>query len=113
VDKLTEKNKEMFRDSGEKISSDIITEAYSSWEVVLDETLVNASMIMYMKDNNFGQSEIEMWIGLIKSAFGFFWIEELVDELESYNKQRDKYPTLESYMPKLAEAYKIWTENAR
>jgi len=113
VDKLTEKNKEMFRDSGEKISSDIITEAYSSWEVVLDETLVNASMIMYLKDHDFKKSEIEMWIGLIKSAFGFFWIEELVDELESYNRQRDKYPTLESYMPKLAEAYKIWTENAR
>jgi len=113
VDKLTEKNKELFRDSGEKISSGIITEAYSSWEVVLDETLVNASMIMYMKAHDFEQSEIEMWIGLIKSAFGFFWIEELVDELESYNNQRDKYPTLESYMPKLAEAYNIWSENVR
>ena len=113
VDKLTEKNKEMFRDSGEKISSNIITEAYSSWEAVLDETLVNASMIMYMKAHDFEQSEIEMWIGLIKGAFGFFWIEELVEELEGYNKQRDRYPTLESYMPKLAEAYKIWSENAR
>ena len=51
-----------------------------------------------------------MWINAIKEAFGFFWIKELVDELESYDKQRDKYPTLESYMPKLSEAYKIWAE---
>ena len=51
-----------------------------------------------------------MWINVIKEAFGFFWIAELVDELEKYNKQRDKYPTLESYMPKLAKAYKVWAE---
>ena len=41
----------------------------------------------------------------------FFGIKELVGELENYNKQRDKYPTLESYMPQLADAYKIWVEN--
>ena len=111
VDNLTAKNKELFMGSGEKISSGAITEAYSSWEVVLDEVLVNASMIKYMKDHDFGQSEIEMWINVIKEAFGFFWIEELVDELEKYDKQRDKYPTLESYMPTLGEAYKIWAEN--
>lgn len=111
IDKLTEKNEELFRESGEKISSGAITEAYSSWEEVLDETLVHASMIKYLKDHDFDQSEIEMWINLIKRNFGFFWIEELVEELENYDKQRDKYPTLESYMPKLAEAYKIWAEN--
>jgi uncharacterized protein YihD (DUF1040 family) len=113
IDKLTEKNKELFRESGEKISSDVITEAYSSWEVVLDETLVHASVIKYMKDHDFKQSEIEMWIKMIKEIFGFFWIEDLVEELCSYSKQRDKYPTLESYMPKLAEAYKIWAEKMK
>jgi len=110
VDHLTARNRELFRESGEKISSGAITEAYPSWEVVLDETLVNACMIKYLKDHDFGQSEIEMWISVIKEAFGFFWIKELVDELESYDKQRDQYPTLESYMPKLSEAYKIWAE---
>ena len=110
VDNLTAKYKELFRESGEKISSDAITEAYTSWEIVLDESLVNASMIKYLKDHDFGQSEIEMWINVINEAFGHFWIKELADELESYDKQRDQYPTLESYMPKLSEAYKIWAE---
>lgn len=81
------------------------------WEEVLDEALVHASTIKYMKDHNFKPSDIEGWIHFIKGAFGYFWIEELVAELESYDQQRNKYPTLESYMPKLAEAYKIWTEN--
>jgi len=110
IDNLTAKYRELFKESGEKISSDAISEAYTSWEVVLDEILVNASMIKYMKDHDFGQSEIEMWINVIKGAFGFFWIEELVEELEIYDKQREKYPTLESYMSKLSEAYKIWAE---
>ena len=112
VDNLTAQNRELFRESGEKMSSDAINEAYTLWEAVLDEVLVHASMIKYMKDHDFGQPEIEMWINMIKGAFGFFWIEDLVDELEKYDKQRDKYPTLESYMPKLAETCKIWAEKS-
>jgi hypothetical protein len=87
-------------------------EAYPSWEDILDEALTHASTIKYMKDHHFEQSEIESWTKWMKGEdFGFFWIEELVAELESYDRQRNKYPTLESYMPKLAEAYKSWTEN--
>lgn len=111
ADRLTEKNKEAFRESGEKIYSvlkDNIGEAHPSWEVVLDEALINAAVIRYMKDHHFEQSDIEGWINLIKRGFGFYWIEELAGELENYDKQRDKYPTLESYMPKLAEAYRGW-----
>lgn len=110
IDNLTAKNRELFRESGEMISSDAITEAYPSWEIVLDEALVMASMTKYMKDHDFEPSEIEMWINVIKKEFGFLWIEELVGELEKYDKQRDKYPTLESYMPKLSEVYNAWTE---
>lgn len=115
VDHLTETYKEAFRESGEKIYSAlkdrINVEAYPSWEVVLDEALINAVVIKYMRDHHFEQSDIAGWINLIKGGFGTFWIEELADELESYDKQRDEYPTLDSYMFKLAEAYKLWTEN--
>jgi len=86
-------------------------EAYPSWEVIFDEALIHAATIKYMKDHDFKPSEVDNWMKWMKDGFGFFWMEELVAELESYDKQRDKYPTLESYMPKLAEAYKIWVEN--
>jgi hypothetical protein len=113
VDKLTEKNREMFRESGQKIYSGLLTESYTSWEVLLDEALINASVVMYMKNNDFKQSEIDGWVKMIKGLFGTFWIEELVEELGNYEKQRDQYPTLDSYMPQLSEAYKIWTKNIR
>ena len=102
------------RESGEKIFSvvrDVMTEqAYPLWESMWNEAIVRAAVIKYMKDHNFEQSEIENEIKAQQSV-GFFWIEELVAELENYDKQRDKYPTLESYMPKLVEAYRVWAEN--
>ncbi|MDF9830303.1 DUF4932 domain-containing protein [Parabacteroides sp. PF5-6] len=114
VDHLTEKHREAFRESGEKIYAALqesqSAEAYTSWEVILDEVLINAAVIQYMKDHDFEQSEIEAWINLIKYSFGFYWVENLADALESYEQQRDKYPTLDSFMPELAKSYKAWTK---
>ena len=114
IDNLAAKHKDLFIESGEKIYSIVKnvmnSETYPSWEVIFDEALVHASTIKYMKDHDFEQSEIERWIIWLKEDFGFFWIKELIDELENYDKQREKYPTLESYMPKLGDAYKIWTK---
>ena len=119
IDNLTAKKMEAFQESGERIYSVVRNEkgyimdaeAYPSWEVIFDEALTHAATIKYMKDHDFKPSEVDNWMKWMKEGFGFFWMEELVAELENYDKQRDKYPTLESYMPKLAEAYKIWVEN--
>jgi len=114
VNWLIYKNIEAFRESGEKIFSvikDVLAnQAYGDWETMMCEALVRAAEIKYIKDQEFEQGTIEEKINREKEN-GFFWIEELVDELESYDKQRDIYPTLESYMPRLIEAYKIWAEN--
>ena len=113
VNYLTEKNKDEFRENGEKIFSfvknQMTNQAYIRWETMLNEALVRASVIKYMKDHKFEHSIINELIKREKEN-GFLWIEELVDELENYDRQRDKYPTLESYMPRLIEAYKIWSE---
>ncbi len=111
---LTENSKDHpLRESGEKIFSvvkdEMTAQAYPLWEGMWNEAIVRAAVIKYMKDHNFKQLEIENEIK-IQKAKGFFWIEELVDELESYDKQRDIYPTLDSYMPKLVEAYNIWAK---
>jgi len=125
VNYLTEKNKEAFKESGEKIFSvvkdEMAKQAYREWVTMLNEALVRASVIKYLKDHDFEQWIIEVQNEVLESVSdymikwekkrGFLWIEELIDELEKYDKQRDKYPTLESYMPKLVEAYKIWADN--
>ena len=114
VNYLTEKYKDLFRESAERVSSvlksrDKLAGGFP-WKTMLDEALVRASVIKYMKDHDFAQSEIDGEIKVHKDWWGFLWLEELVAELESYDRQRDIYPTLESYVPKLVEFYKVWAE---
>ena len=113
VNYLIEKNNDAFRKSGEKIfqvvKNKMERQAYLSWEIMSKEALVRASVIKYLKDHNFDKSDIDSLTNLEQNN-GFLWIEELVDELESYDKQRNKYPTLEGYMPRFVEAYEIWAD---
>ena len=92
------------------VVKDVMTkQAYGSWKIMMYEALVRAAVIKYMKDHDFDQRMIEGITNWEKEC-GFYWIEELVKELERFDKQHDQYPTLESYMPKLVEAYKTWVD---
>ena len=113
VNPLLEKNKSIFKDNGEAIFEalkyEMSVQAYGKWETVLNEALVRASVIKYYKDHNADQTTID---GLYKMEIGnsFLWIKELVAELEKYDSNRITYPTLEDYIPQLAEAYNSYTE---
>lgn len=107
-------NYDTFRYSGEIIFEVVKKEmkngAYGSWETMLNEALVRAAVIKYMKDHDFSDEEISLEISEQLNR-GFIWIEDLVEQLEFYDKNRSDYPTLESFLPKLAEAYIGFTEN--
>jgi len=113
---LSAENEDLFRESGERIfsvaRSQMACQGCDSWVAMLNEALERAVAIKYAKDHKTKQAVVDDLIKQEK-AKGIFWIEELVAELESRDRQRDKYPTLESYMPKLAEAYKTWAENSQ
>jgi len=108
VNKLTKKYSSEFKNNGEKIyplvQNEMNDQAYGDWETMISEALVRAAVIKYMKDHNFEKSEIEREINDQLNR-GFLWINELVTELENYDKQRVKYPSLESYMPNIVSAY--------
>lgn len=108
VNYLLEKNPEPFRKNGEilynAVENEMQNQAYGNWKTMLNEALVRTAVIKYMKDHNFSEEEIKNEINKQLNR-GFLWIEELLSELESYDQQRNKYPTLESYMPNLIKAY--------
>jgi hypothetical protein len=114
VNYLTTIRKEEFRKSGERIFSavenEMISQAYDNWETMINEALVRASVIKYMKDHSFDKAEIEAEVNKQEDR-GFLWINELVSELENYDNQRKMYLSLESYLPKLIEAYKTYADN--
>jgi hypothetical protein len=79
-------------------------QAYTDWLSMLNEALIRASVVRYLIDHN---SDITIAKKQLMSEYGrgFFWIKDLVDCLGVYEKNRDKYPTLESYMPLIISFY--------
>ena len=113
INTLLDKNKVLFRNNGEKImeklEDEMRAQAYANWETVLNEALVRASVIKYLIDHDFNKTAIEVSLEN-EISNSFLWIRELVGELEKYDTQRSLYPTLSSYMPKIAEAYNSYSE---
>ena len=113
VNDLTAQNEEALKNIGEQMYAmlkDKINGPYNTWETMMNEALVRAAVIKYIKDHNFEKEVIEYLVAYELSN-GFLWIRELVGELEKYDTQRDLYPTLESYMPNIIEAYKVYAKN--
>jgi hypothetical protein len=114
VNYLTEQNRAKFQESGKKLFEEVKSkmkeQSYSEWETVISEAIVRAAVIKYMKDHQFAKNDINEEIQY-QLGDGFFWINDLVDELENYDHHKDAYPTLESYMPNIISAYKKYAEH--
>ena len=66
------------------------------------EILVRACVIRYYQEKNLDEDRIKHMIADEKSK-GFLWIEELVNALSVYEKNRDKYPALKEFMPEIVK----------
>lgn len=108
VNYLNEMHKAKLEKSGSSIfgfvEAQMRDQAYSNWKTMLDEALVRAAVIKYMKDHKYSKEALDTETS-IQLNRGFIWIEELVAKLEEYSAKRKKYPTLESYMPELIRFY--------
>lgn len=114
VNSLLEKQEEAFEKSGKAIFKAQEYEmssqqAYGSWQTMLNEALVRASVIKYAMDHGATESELDK-MQINEYNMGFVWIRELVAKLNKYDDQRNIYPTLESYMPVLSIAYATLAE---
>lgn len=86
------------------------SQAYGTWQTMYAEAVVRAGVIKYLKDhkysNEFIQTELNDEINR-----GFLWTNKLVQELERYDQNRDKFPTLESFMPELVKFFDKVADN--
>lgn len=86
------------------VAKQMASQAYGDWDTVLNEALVRAGVVMYLRQND---PNPEMAVRQLQSeqARGFIWVDELVGKLEEYEKKRQDYPTLRSYVPQLVAYY--------
>lgn len=116
VNHLIEANANLFENSGkilfEQVKDKMKKQAYPNWQIMMNEYLVRASVIRYLKSHNSSASDINNEIQT-QIWNGFTWIKELVAALEFYENNRDEYPTLESYITMLASFYDDLTLNTK
>lgn len=78
--------------------------AYGSWDIVLEEAMVRAGVINYMENDPLNFFNIDSQIASEKGS-GFFWIEKLANEFREYAANRDIYPSIKEFMPKVIRLY--------
>lgn len=91
------------REAGERLFGPVAgrmrSQAYGNAATMLRESLVRASVVRYLNRYEGEQSagrEISA-----QQARGFSWMKELSALLGQYEAERDRYPTLESFAPRL------------
>lgn len=82
--------------------SKMLAQAYDNSKTMMYEILVRACVIHYFRKYDLTGNKIKHLI-IKEQAKGFVWIDELVNSLSEYDKNRDKYPTLKDYMPQIVK----------
>jgi len=104
---LVEKNMKDFSSFGEKyfprVEKQMKSQAYASWQTMMRESLVRACEVRYAMAND-GRERAER-IANYHISRGFHWMKELSELLGQYEKERDKYQTLDAFMPEIVELF--------
>ena len=75
-------------------------QAYGSAQTMVNEILVRASTIRYFEDTGADTKTIDKMLRT-EQANGFLWIDTLYQGLNNYANNREKYATLDDYMPQI------------
>lgn len=78
--------------------------AYAEWKTMYNEALVRAAVVIYLEDHATDTVTADREVKS-QQATGFIWMPQLVNLLQTYQKQRKIYSTLSSYMPIIVEFY--------
>ena len=74
-------------------------QAYSNWKTMMYESLVRACVIRYTRRH---EGQVAAWMMTQRQkGRGFTWVGDLADLLGEYEADRKKYPTLESFAPRI------------
>jgi len=112
INPLTISRPEEFKTIGEEILTNqnekLIKKGYNVWNVVLNEYLVRACTIKFLEE--YGEIEEVKRNIRIDKMNGFIEIEGLVQLLEEYENNRNKYPNIESFFPEIKKYFESFSK---
>ncbi len=80
--------------------------AYGNWETMMRESMVRASVIRYT--NRYQGSFRAAMAAMGEAGRGFGWMGELVKVMAEYEADRETYPTLDDFMPRVVEFFNAY-----
>jgi hypothetical protein len=83
---------------------------YQTWRSLMYESAVRASVASYIR-NSFEPEYLQNYLDE-EAGCGFVWTKELSNLLRTYEANRDKYPTFESFFPEFVAFLNEYTGKA-
>jgi hypothetical protein len=86
-------------------------QGYQKWESLMYETAVRACVGSFVR-----QKFEPVYTGYYlkgEAGSGFVWIEDMSNFLKQYERNRDKYPTFESFFPQFVKYLNDYTSQAK
>jgi hypothetical protein len=87
----------------EPVAAAMQRQSYGNWRTMVNESLTRAATIEYVIEHDGAQAA--RVVIRQENSRSFFWMSGLVDLLETYRKDRQQYPTFESFMPRVVEYF--------
>lgn len=84
---------------------------YQKWQSLMYESAVRACVASFVR-NSFPPKYMQYYLN-DEAADGFVWTKELGDLLQTYESNREKYPTFESFFPEVVTFLNEYSERAR
>jgi len=110
INHLVEQYEKDLSKSGEIIFSHVEEkmrkQAYGTWQVMMAEALVRASVIKYLIDHSYASDFIDSEMA-DEVEKGFVWTPDLVNLLMQYDANRSTYPTFEPFMPEVVAFFEV------
>jgi hypothetical protein len=111
---VVEKHMEQLRPAGEKLFAGhgpaMRMRGYQKWESIMYETAVRACVASFVR-HSFEPMYMDYYLKDEVKA-GFVWTEEMGNFLKTYENQRDKYPTFESFFPEFVAFLNEYTNKS-
>lgn len=110
---IVDRHEAEFEPAGKKIFPHVeqamSRQAYGNWKTVIYESLVRACCVRYTGKYS-GSAAARTAIQYNKQR-QFVWIEELSDLLGEYETNRERYPTLDAFSPRIVAFFDGYAEN--
>ncbi len=89
------------------VAAKMRSQAYGDGQALLFESLVRACEVRYAA--RYEGAAAGRGLAAYQKKRGFLWTEELSNQLADYEAHRDRYPTLESFAPRLVSFFKDYS----